>query len=128
MIEDLFPATEEDCVTQEQIIGVLRRKLYSYELSGPHSLYFAINRKSNETAASLNGFMMNLKSDDKTFERFERLIKLMPDLTKTLDTLRRDFLKISEEEAKELENKGIPLIEQGVIHGEEKAKKPRKRS
>ena len=86
--------------------------------------YFALNRKNNEMADSLNSFTLDLTKDkdDKTFERFKVLISMLPDMTKTISSLRNDYLRIGDEEAKEIEKKGIPLIEQKRITGSGKGK------
>lgn len=86
--------------------------------------YFALNRKNNEMADSLNSFTLELTKDkdDKTFERFKVLISMLPDMTKTISSLRNDYLRIGDEEAKEIEKKGIPLIEQKRITGSGKGK------
>ena len=79
-----------------------------------YAVYFALNRKANEAAGSLNEFELKLtkSKDDKTFERFKQLNSMLPDLMKTINSLRNDYMRLGEEEAKEAESKGVPLIEQ----------------
>ena len=141
--EDLreLPRTILDCYTLVECQGVYERDLdklrtrlerqialiqseneqirAKYEQDAVFSLFFSLQRKGNEVAASLNSFKLNLKSDDKSFERFNILIKLMPELTKTLATMKADYLKLDDESLEEIKKKGIPLIEQ-------QGKKPKK--
>lgn len=93
-------------------ITELEEELLMYKSDGMFSLFFSLNRKLNELSASLNSFKLDLTSDDKTFERFQKLTTSLKDMVESASWLRNNYLKMSEEEAIQAEKKGIPLIEQ----------------
>lgn len=93
-------------------IEELEKELLIYKSDGMFALYFSLNRKLNELSKSLNNFSLDLTSDDKTFDRFQKLTTSLKDMVESANWLRNNFLKMTEEEAKEAEKKGIPLIEQ----------------
>ena len=93
-------------------IEELEKELMIYKSDGMFALYFSLNRKLNELSKSLNNFSLDLTSDDKTFDRFQKLTTSLKDMVESANWLRNNFLKMTEEEAKEAEKKGIPLIEQ----------------
>jgi uncharacterized radical SAM superfamily protein len=93
-------------------IKELEEELLIYKSDGMFALYFSLNRKLNELSASLNSFKLDLTSDDKTFERFQKLTTSLKDMVDSASWLRNNHLKMSEEEARDAEKKGIPLIEQ----------------
>lgn len=99
-------------MTDKQRIEDLEKELLSYKSDGMFALYFSLNRKLNELAFSLNNFTLDLTSDDRTFDRFQKLTTNIKDMVESANWLRNNYLKMSEEEAKEAEKKGIPLIEQ----------------
>jgi hypothetical protein len=96
----------------KKIIKQLEDELLIYKSDGMFSLYFSLNRKLNELAKSLNSFTLDLTSDDKTFDRFQKLTTSLKDMVESANWLRNNFLKMSEDEANEAEKKGVPLIEQ----------------
>ena len=67
-----------------------------------------------ELSESLNSFELSLTSNDKTFERYNDLVKLQPAQIKLLDSLRKDYLKMDEEKLREVEKSGVPRIERKV--------------
>lgn len=95
-------------------IQELERELMLYKQDGMFALYFSLNRKLNELAFSMNDFTLDFKSDDKAFDRFQKLTASLKDMVDSAIWLRNNHLKMSEEEAKEAEKKGVPLIEQLV--------------
>ncbi len=99
-------------MTEKQIIKQLEEELAIYKSDGMFALYFSLNRKLNELSKSLNGFTLDLTSDDKTFDRFQKLTTSLKDMVESANWLRNNFLKMTEQEANEAEKKGIPLIEQ----------------
>lgn len=99
-------------MTDKQIIKQLEDELKIYKSDGMFALYFSLNRKLNELSKSLNSFSLDLTSDDKTFDRFQKLTTSLKDMVESANWLRNNFLKMTEEEAKEAEKKGVPLIEQ----------------
>jgi hypothetical protein len=99
-------------MTDKQIIKQLEDELTIYKSDGMFALYFSLNRKLNELSKSLNSFSLDLTSDDKAFDRFQKLTTSLKDMVESANWLRNNFLKMTEEEAREAEKKGIPLIEQ----------------
>lgn len=99
----------------------LKEKLLSYQQDGMYALYFSLNRKINELSKSLNQFQLDLSSDDRTFDRFQKLTSNLKDMVESVNWLRVNYLKMDELEAKEAEKKGVPLIEQLI--NENKSKK-----
>lgn len=93
-------------------IKELERELLLYKQDGMYALYFSLNRKLNELAFSMNDFTLDFKSDDKSFDRFQKMTSSLKDMVESANWLRNNYLKISEEDAKEIEKKGVPLIEQ----------------
>jgi len=89
-----------------------QEELKLYKQDGMFGMYFALNRKMNELSNSLNGVTIDLANDDKVFDRFQKLTSGLKELVQTVDWLRINYLKMDEEEAKEAEKKGIPLVEQ----------------
>lgn len=115
------PKTLEDCKTDAERIDWLRlrvdqleRENKAYREDGLYALYFSHNRKMVELSESLNSFELSLTSNDKTFERYNDLVKLQPAQIKLLDSLRKDYLKMDEEKLREVEKSGVPLIERKV--------------
>lgn len=99
-------------MTDKERIQQLEQELLSYKSDGMYALYFALNRKLNELSFSLNNFTLDLTSDDRTFDRFQKLTTNIKDMVESANWLRNNYLKMSEEESKDAEKKGIPLIEQ----------------
>ena len=93
-------------------LELLKQELLMYKQDGMYAMYFSLNRKLNELSASLNSFVLDLKEDDKSFDRYQKLNTNLKDMIQTVDWLRINYLKMDESEAKEAEKKGIPLIEQ----------------
>jgi hypothetical protein len=92
------------------IIDKLQEKIKMYEQDALYALFFALNRKYNELAKAFNDFELDLTDSDKA-KIFKDFAKDMDSLTKTLITLRSDYLKLSETEVQEGEIKGLPAIE-----------------
>lgn len=99
-------------MSDKDLIKQLEDELLIYKSDGMFALYFSLNRKLNELSKSLNSFTLDLTSDDKTFDRFQKLTTSLKDMVDSTNWLRNNFLKMTEEESKEAEKKGIPLIEQ----------------
>lgn len=95
----------------EEELHRLNKELLLYKKDGMYGLYFSLNRKLNELSNSLNLIELDLTSDDKTFDRFQKLSTNIKEMVQTVDWLRINYLKMDENEAKEAEKKGIPLIE-----------------
>lgn len=93
-------------------IKQLEEELLLYKQDGMFALYFSLNRKMNELAYSMNEFKLDFKSDDKSFDRFQKVTSSLKDMVESANWLRNNYLKMSEDEAKEAEKKGVPLIEQ----------------
>lgn len=89
----------------------LKKELQLYKQDGMFALYFSLNRKINELSASLNSFTLDITADDKGFDRFQKLTASLKDMVESTTWLRVNYLKMDEQEAKEAEKKGIPLIE-----------------
>ena len=89
----------------------LKKELLLYKQDGMFALYFSLNRKINELSASLNSFTLDITADDKGFDRFQKLTSSLKDMVESTTWLRVNYLKMDEQEAKEAEKKGIPLIE-----------------
>ena len=89
----------------------LKKELMLYKQDGMFALYFSLNRKINELSASLNSFTLDITADDKGFDRFQKLTASLKDMVESTTWLRVNYLKMDEQEAKEAEKKGIPLIE-----------------
>jgi ribosomal protein S2 len=89
-----------------------QEELLLYKQDGMFALYFSLNRKLNELSKSLNEFELDLKSEDKAFDRYQKLSTNLKEMVQTVDWIRVNYLKMDEEQAKEAEKKGIPLIEQ----------------
>ena len=89
----------------------LKKELLLYKHDGMFALYFSLNRKINELSASLNSFTLDITADDKGFDRFQKLTSSLKDMVESTTWLRVNYLKMDEQEAKEAEKKGIPLIE-----------------
>jgi len=92
----------------------IEQELKLYKTDGMFALYFALNRKLNEVSSNLNSFELDLTADDKTFERFIKLAAALKETADTVNWLRINYLKMDEDEAKQVEKKGIPLLEQLV--------------
>jgi len=104
--------TSLECSTNmEEKIKQLEQEILLYKQDGMHALYFSLNRKMNELASSMNGFTLDFKSDDKSFDRFQKVTGSVKDMVESAAWLRNNYMKMSEEEAREAEKKGIPLIE-----------------
>lgn len=101
----------------------LKEKLLSYQQDGMYALYFSLNRKINELSKSLNQFQLDLSSDDRTFDRFQKLTSNLKDMVESVNWLRVNYLKMDELEAKEAEKKGVPLIEQLINETKNKTNK-----
>jgi hypothetical protein len=101
----------EYLIKMEDRIKMLEEENLLYKQDGMHALYFSLNRKMNELAASMNGFTLDFKSDDKSFDRFQKVTGSVKDMVESAAWLRNNYMKMSEEEAREAEKKGIPLIE-----------------
>ena len=89
----------------------LKKELMLYKQDGMFALYFSLNRKINELSASLNSFTLDITADDKGFDRFQKLTASLKDMVESTTWLRVNYLKMDEQEAKDAEKKGIPLIE-----------------
>jgi len=83
-----------------------------YKQDGMYALYFSLNRKMNELSRSMNAFTLDFTSDDRSFDRFQKVTTSLKEMVDSASWLRNNYMKMSEEEAKEAEKKGIPLIEQ----------------
>jgi hypothetical protein len=82
-----------------------------YRQDGNFGLFFALNRKQNELASSLNAFVLDIQGEDKAFERYIKLTTTLKDTVEATNWLRINYLKMDEKEAGEAEKKGIPIIE-----------------
>jgi len=96
----------------KQRIKDLEQELIKYKSDGMFALYFSLNRKLNELSHSLNSFTLDLTSDDRNYDRFQKLTTSLKDMVESANWLRSNYLKMTEEESKDAEKKGIPLIEQ----------------
>ena len=96
----------------EERIKQLEDELLLYKQDGMFALYFSLNRKMNELSRSMNDFQLDFKSDDRSFDRFQKITTSIREMVESANWLRNNYMKMSEEEAKEAEKKGIPLIEQ----------------
>lgn len=92
-------------------VKMLEDELMLYKRDGMFALYFALNRKINELSCSMNDFRLDFKSDDKTFERFQKITTSLKEMVESATWLRSNYMKMSEEEAVEAEKVGVPLIE-----------------
>lgn len=99
-------------MTDKERIQQLEAELFMYKGDGMFALYFSLNRKLNELSHSLNNFTLDLTSDDKNFDRFQKLTMSLRDMVESANWLRNNYLKMTEDESKDAEKKGIPLIEQ----------------
>lgn len=93
-------------------IKELEDELLMYRQDGMYALYFSLNRKMNELSRSMNNFTLDFTSDDRSFDRFQKVTTSLKEMVDSASWLRNNYMKMSEEEAKEAEKKGIPLIEQ----------------
>lgn len=93
-------------------IKELEEELLVYKQDGMYALYFSLNRKMNELSRSMNNFTLDFTSDDRSFDRFQKVTTSLKEMVDSASWLRNNYMKMSEEEAKEAEKKGIPLIEQ----------------
>jgi len=91
-----------------------------YRQDGNFGLFFALNRKQNELASSLNAFVLDIQGEDKAFERYIKLTTTLKDTVEATNWLRINYLKVDEKEAGEAEKKGIPIIELMVAKGKSK--------
>lgn len=96
----------------EERIKQLEDELLLYKQDGMFALYFSLNRKMNELSRSMNDFTLDFRSDDRSFDRFQKITTSLREMVESANWLRNNYMKMSEEEAKEAEKKGIPLIEQ----------------
>jgi hypothetical protein len=92
-------------------ITQLEEELDNFRKEGNYGLFFALNRKQNELAQSLNGFVLELTSEGKEFERYIKLTATLKDTVEATNWLRINYLKMDEKEAAEAETKGVPLVE-----------------
>ena len=92
-------------------VAKLNRELDYFRQDGNFGLFFAMNRKQNELAASLNGFELDFQADDKSFDRYIKLTTTLKDTVEATNWLRINFLKMDEDDAKDAEKKGVPMIE-----------------
>jgi hypothetical protein len=127
VIQKISSIPEDHLVDDSELIGRLHERIAKLEQEikeskqdGQFALYFALNRKANQLAALMNEATLSLTSEDKGFDRFLKLIEKMDVFTSSLLKLRQNYLRLDEVELKEIENKGIPLLEQRA------AKKQRK--
>ena len=105
---------EEDLVVPlslEDEITALRQELELFKRDALYSLWFAVNKKNNELADSLNSFTLDVQAKDKSVERYLTLQKGLKDTFETLQWLRNDYLKITEDEAVEAKERELPPIE-----------------
>lgn len=90
-------------------VGILERKLASYEENGPAKLYYALNRKSWEMAEILNdNSLKDIKLDDpkdKTFERIRFIINDSADIATAVKAL-GETAGITGDEKKDISKKG----------------------
>lgn len=96
----------------EDRIEQLEDELLLYQQDGMFALYFSLNRKMNELSRSMNDFTLDFRADDRSFDRFQKITTSLREMVESANWLRNNYMKMSEEEAKEAEKKGIPLIEQ----------------
>lgn len=96
----------------EERIKQLEEELLLYKQDGMFALYFSLNRKMNELSRSMNDFTLDFRSDDRSFDRFQKITTSLREMVESANWLRNNYMKMTEEEAKEAEKKGIPLIEQ----------------
>jgi len=96
----------------EERIKQLEDELLLYKQDGMFALYFSLNRKMNELSRSMNDFTLDFRSDDRSFDRFQKITTSLREMVESANWLRNNYMKMTEEEAKEAEKKGIPLIEQ----------------
>ena len=89
----------------------LNNELSNFKSDGNFGLFFALNRKLNELAMSLNSFELDLQAEDKAFERYIKLSTSLKETIEASNWLRINYLKMDENEAKEAEKKGVPIIE-----------------
>ena len=102
----------DEVMALRQRIEELNSRIEDYEQDGNFGLFFALNRKQNETARSLNSFTLDLTSDDKGFDRYMKLCSSLKETIEAANWLRINYLKMDEKEVGEAEKKGVPLIEQ----------------
>lgn len=96
----------------EDRIKQLEDELLLYQQDGMFALYFSLNRKMNELSRSMNDFTLDFRADDRSFDRFQKITTSLREMVESASWLRNNYMKMSDEEAKEAEKKGIPLIEQ----------------
>lgn len=96
----------------EDRIKQLEDELLLYQQDGMFALYFSLNRKMNELSRSMNDFTLDFRADDRSFDRFQKITTSLREMVESANWLRNNYMKMSEDEAKEAEKKGIPLIEQ----------------
>lgn len=69
--------------TLEQAESLLKK----YEEDGPAKLYYAMRRKSWESAELLNGVdLSNIDLEDKDNKKFDRVLKILADSTKVAES------------------------------------------
>jgi len=92
----------------------LRTIVRDIEEDSRFNLLFACNRKNNEMARVLNRSVISL--EDKSIENYQKMVKGMKDTLKVTQELFDEYLHLDEngirDTAKEIEEKGTPLIEQ----------------
>jgi hypothetical protein len=106
------PYTDNNGEQLERKIKELEDELLMYRQDGMYALYFSLNRKMNELSRSMNNFTLDFTSDDRSFDRFQKVTTSLKEMVDSASWLRNNYMKMTEEEAKEAEKKGIPLIEQ----------------
>jgi len=99
---------EENAALKQQLEKEVRANS-NYRHDGMYALFFSNNRKANEIASLIDRLDVLNPEDVKTYQT---LLKTQDLITETLNKMRKDYLKIDEEELTKIEEKIIPLIEQ----------------
>jgi len=97
-------------MTKEELIERVR---FLENLDGQVGMFYAMNRKSNELARSLNNFEVDIESGGKAYDNFVKLQEKFDKFNDTLFSL-KEKLGLSDEDIKSKVQKELnkPILEQ----------------
>jgi len=97
-------------MTKEELIERVR---FLENLDGQVGMFYAMNRKSNELARSLNNFEVDIESGGKAYDNFVKLQEKFDKFNDTLFSL-KEKLGLSDEDIKSKIQKELskPILEQ----------------
>ena len=106
---------EEIQEKKEETIEELKIKISEIlEIDGMVGLFYANNKKFNEIAKSLNGFIIDVAEGGKAFTNYLALQKELKSMFETQQWLKKE-LNISDEDIQNETKKYIPPIELRVL-------------